>query len=183
VAQRRRSCGENEALMAELSPHDIWMSEKRHLTTAPWATSGGASSAPAALLEWRGTDVARVPAFDLIAVEPLADRFAELAASWQRETTLEPFIGRKVMHPAYQRIIGLGPAVVPLILRELTKEPGHWFWALTALTGQDPAAETQTFAEATRAWLAWGRERGCSDLRRPTGRRAGGPLAGRPATA
>jgi hypothetical protein len=93
-------------------------------------------------------------------VEPLADRFAELAATWQRETALESFISRKAMNPAYQRIIGLGPAVVPLILRELAAGPGHWFWALTALTGEDPAAETRTFAEATRAWLAWGEERG-----------------------
>lgn len=93
-------------------------------------------------------------------VEPLADRFAELAATWQRETALESFISRKAMNPAYQRIIGLGPAVVPLILRELAAGPGHWFWALTALAGKDPAAETQTFAEATRAWLAWGEERG-----------------------
>jgi hypothetical protein len=160
VAQRRRACGENEGLMAELSPHDVWMSEKRHLTTARWATSGGTPSAPAALWEWKGTELARVPAFDLIAVEPLADRFAELVATWQRETALEPFISRKAIHPAYQRIIGLGPAVVPLILRELAKGPGHWFWALTALTGEDPAAETQTFAEATPAWLAWGRGRG-----------------------
>jgi hypothetical protein len=93
-------------------------------------------------------------------VEPLADRFAELAATWQRETALESFISRKAMNPAYQRIIGLGPAVVPLILRELAAGPGHWFWALTALTGEDPAAETRTFAETTRAWLAWGEERG-----------------------
>jgi hypothetical protein len=146
--------------MPTLDPHDIEMSERRHLTTSPWATSAGASSAPAALWGWKETDVARVPAFDLVAVEPLAERFAELAATWQRETALESFISRKAMHPAYQRIIGLGPAVVPLILRELAKGPGHWFWALTALTGEDPAAETQTFAEATRAWLAWGRERG-----------------------
>lgn len=42
------------------------------------------------------------------------------------------------MHPAYQRIIGLGPEVAPLLLRELERQPDHWFWALKALTGADP---------------------------------------------
>ncbi len=40
--------------------------------------------------------------------------------------------------PAYQEIIGLGPAVVPLVLRELEQRPAHWFSALRALTGADP---------------------------------------------
>jgi hypothetical protein len=44
----------------------------------------------------------------------------------------------KILHPAYQRIIGLGKAVIPFILRELQTEPNEWFWALRALTGEDP---------------------------------------------
>ena len=42
------------------------------------------------------------------------------------------------MSPSYQRIIGLGSAVVPLLLRELERQPDHWFWALKAITGADP---------------------------------------------
>ena len=64
--------------------------------------------------------------------------------------------------PSYQRIIGLGPSAIPLILRELENEPGHWFWALAALTGENPAAQgTAGNVDAMReAWLQWGRERG-----------------------
>lgn len=131
----------------------------RHLT-APWPTTGGARSASAALWAWKGAEIARAPAVAVVALRSTADRFSELAETWQRETALESFLDRKAMHPAYQRIIGLGPAVVPLILRELAERPGHWFWALNALTGEDHAQGTQTVAEAGRALLAWGRERG-----------------------
>jgi hypothetical protein len=65
-----------------------------------------------------------------------------------------------VLHPAYQRIIGLGYPVVPLILRELQERPSHWFAALSAITGEDPADPNADFNGRVRAWLAWGRDRG-----------------------
>ena len=43
---------------------------------------------------------------------------------------------------SYQKIIGMGPAVVPLILSELQKEPDHWFWALEAITDENPVSES-----------------------------------------
>lgn len=91
---------------------------------------------------------------------PLAREFAVLAEVWQRETLLESSVHRKARHPAYQRIIALGPAVVPVILRELAERSGHWFWALNALTGEDPARSCETIPEAREAWLRWGRDRG-----------------------
>jgi len=35
-------------------------------------------------------------------------------------------------------MIGLGWPVVPLILEELNREPNQWFWALEAITEQNP---------------------------------------------
>ncbi len=90
----------------------------------------------------------------------LARVFSDLAQRWRRETAAHSVLQKKVLHPAYQRIIGLGPAVVPYILRELQREPAHWFWALNAITGADPAPAGSTFQEAAEAWLKWGRERG-----------------------
>jgi hypothetical protein len=60
----------------------------------------------------------------------------------------------------YRAIIALGPEVIPLLLRELEKEPDDWFWALAILTGANPVPEDGKgkFAEMTKAWLAWGRE-------------------------
>jgi hypothetical protein len=64
------------------------------------------------------------------------------------------------MHPAYQRIIGMGPPAVPLILARLREQAAQWFWALTAITGEDPAEDETTIEGATSAWLEWGRARG-----------------------
>lgn len=68
----------------------------------------------------------------------------------------------KAVHPAYQRIIGLGPAVVPLVLRELEQHGGHWFWALRALTGENPVRpeDAGQVRKMTESWLEWGRQRG-----------------------
>jgi hypothetical protein len=66
------------------------------------------------------------------------------------------------MHPAYQQIIGIGPAAVPLLLRELERDVDHWFWALKAITGVDPVppASRGKVREMAAAWLRWGRDQG-----------------------
>jgi hypothetical protein len=59
----------------------------------------------------------------------------------------------------YQRIIGMGPAVVPLILEELEREPGHWFWALESITEQNPVPPESAgkVGQMAEAWTRWGR--------------------------
>lgn len=89
----------------------------------------------------------------------LARKFDELAETWRRETGFFSFMPQRALHPAYQRIIGMGWVVVPL-LRELQRQPDHWLWALQAITGEQPARNTDTLRTAAEAWLNWGRERG-----------------------
>ena len=86
----------------------------------------------------------------------LAALFDQLAQEWRAETQYLSSTTQIATHPAYQRIIGLGPQVIPLILAELERRPGHWAWALKALTGEDPAPpEAQGRVAATaEAWLA-----------------------------
>jgi hypothetical protein len=65
-------------------------------------------------------------------------------------------------HPAYLRIIGMGPAVVPFILEDLQRTQAHWFVALRLITGENPIkpedkGKVQRLADS---WIAWGRERG-----------------------
>jgi hypothetical protein len=90
---------------------------------------------------------------------------SKLADEWHRATRFSSFARDIVLHPAYQRIIGLGPDAVPLLLRRLQKAPDHWFWALVALTGEDPVGPADRGNMATMAarWLAWGRMRGLID--------------------
>jgi len=62
----------------------------------------------------------------------------------------------------YQHIIGMGMAAVPLILEELRREPHHWFWALEAITEQNPVppealGKIQRMADA---WVDWGIRQG-----------------------
>jgi hypothetical protein len=86
-------------------------------------------------------------------------RFRRLAAEWEEDTIMQSSLGKIAMHPSYQRIIGMGPAAIPLILREMKRKPGHWFWALDALTGgTSPAKGCKTVTEATEAWIRWGEE-------------------------
>jgi hypothetical protein len=88
--------------------------------------------------------------------------FAFLTEKWYLETIHSSGYLDKVLHPAYQRIIGLGKAVIPFILRELQDEPSEWFWALRALTGEDPTTEEMAGnrEKLAKAWLNWGKENG-----------------------
>jgi hypothetical protein len=63
---------------------------------------------------------------------------------------------------SYQKIIGMGLEAVPLILEELGREPSQWFWALEAITDENPvppeaAGKVRLMA---KAWIQWGREHG-----------------------
>jgi DNA-binding transcriptional regulator YhcF (GntR family) len=91
-----------------------------------------------------------------------ADQFKRLAQEWKRETILHSSPLLIATHDAYQRIIGMGPAAVPLILHELSAERDYWFWALRAITGDDPVPEEHRgdVRAMTEDWLEWGRARG-----------------------
>ena len=90
----------------------------------------------------------------------IAREFQELAETWRKETGHTSSITEMAMHPAYQRIIGLGKAVVPYLLRELEQRPDHWFWALNAITGVNPVKPENRGRVRRMAedWLRWGRE-------------------------
>lgn len=92
----------------------------------------------------------------------LEDRFQQLAAQWRRDVGPLSSVSKIVEHPSYQAIIALGRDVVPLILRDLEREPDHWFTALRALTGADPIApeDRGRMDRMAAAWVRWGKEHG-----------------------
>jgi hypothetical protein len=100
--------------------------------------------------------------FPLVETSGLEETFFGLAEQWRRETGLLSLVQKMVMHPAYQRIIGMGQPVVPLILRDLEQEPDHWFWALQAITGENPVPSEARgdLDRMAAAWIEWGRDRG-----------------------
>jgi hypothetical protein len=92
----------------------------------------------------------------------LARRFQTLVATWREECAHLSSIRDMVLHPAYQQIIGMGPGVVPFILNELERTPNHWFWALRAITREDPVRPEHRgkVAAMAREWLQWAEEKG-----------------------
>jgi hypothetical protein len=85
--------------------------------------------------------------------------FETLAKEWIADTGSLSLMAQKVMHPAYQRIIGMGQRVVPVLLRELEVRPNHWFHALRSITGDDPVepGHRGNLREMAAAWVEWGR--------------------------
>jgi hypothetical protein len=102
----------------------------------------------------------RLPAKISRSDEEVAERFRELTQEWRAATGFESNLERVILNRSYQEIIGLGPQVVPLILADMQRARGHWFWALSVIVGEDQAAGQTSIAAATEAWLAWGRENG-----------------------
>ena len=84
------------------------------------------------------------------------------AAEWKEQSRYLSNTAQMAMLKPYQRIIGLGLPVVPLILEELNREPNQWFWALEAITEQNPVppeakGKVRLMAQA---WIEWGKQQG-----------------------
>ena len=97
--------------------------------------------------------------------------FNKLAEQWIKDTAFHSNDYFIVKHPAYQRIVELGEAALPLIFRELEKggTAVHWPHVLSAVTGADPTPPPKQLTAGFvaldikaihKAWLQWGREQG-----------------------
>lgn len=92
--------------------------------------------------------------------------FQHLTERWHLERGATSSVTKMATCRSYQRIIGMGRQVaVPLILNDLAarpENPDHWFWALQALTGEDPVPEDARgdMRRMAQAWLQWGRSNG-----------------------
>lgn len=92
-------------------------------------------------------------------IDPELERaFNSLARQWRRETRHISSIHERSMNRAYQKIIALGQAIVPLILRDLENTRDHWLWALDIIQEVNPARAAEDFDEAVDIWLSWGRQ-------------------------
>lgn len=94
--------------------------------------------------------------------KPIHERFQTLRDDWKSRTRHLSNTGQISLVFSYQSIIGMGPAAVPLILAELEREPDHWFWALEAITGENPVRDEDAgnMQASSEAWLHWGRKNG-----------------------
>lgn len=92
--------------------------------------------------------------------EEIRSRFTLWANVWRNETRNISNVREVIGHYAYRRIIEMGPAVVPYVLRELERFPDLWFYALRKLTNANPVR--QEYAGNVRkmreAWLTWAKK-------------------------
>src|SRR5262245_14514373 len=95
-------------------------------------------------------------------VESLEQQFRRLEAAWKADTLVLSDPTRITEHWAFQEILRMGEAVIPLMLRDLEREPRLWVWALPRITGEDPVTveDAGNIERMSAAWLRWGREKG-----------------------
>jgi len=93
--------------------------------------------------------------------ETVEATFRALVKQWKKDTEVMSSIARMTKHPAYQQIIDMGEAVIPLLLAELKREPDFWFAALQKLTGVDPVPKEHAgkIKLMAKAWLEWASKR------------------------
>lgn len=91
------------------------------------------------------------------------ERFSILKQKWLSETRFLSSATTICTKQEYQEIIGMGKLAIPFMLRDFTNgELNHWFWALTAITGENPitediAGDMQKMADV---WIDWGKNQG-----------------------
>lgn len=90
------------------------------------------------------------------------DRFRRLASEWRQQSRYLSNTSQMAMLKPYQRIIGMGWPAVPLILEELRQAPDQWFWALEAITEENPVTPPAAgdVEKMARAWIDWGIQQG-----------------------
>ncbi len=142
----------------------IRMAHKRRKphTVSPSQQGDAAKTTP---VELGGTTKKGVKAVSLRDPRNNRSTFQDLVREWRAARGATSSVTAISILPAYQRIIGMGDAAVPLILAELKSEgddPDHWFWALTAITGANPVnlEDQGDMLKMAESWLKWGEAQG-----------------------
>lgn len=88
--------------------------------------------------------------------------FRRLVQEWTTAVRDLSSMHEMVGHPAYLQIIGKGPQAIPYIIRELQRQPDHWFAALEAIVGDSPVMPDQRgdVVQMCEAWLEWAEREG-----------------------
>ena len=94
--------------------------------------------------------------------ETVEQRFRRLEAAWEADTMVLSNPNLIAEHWAFQEIIRMGNAVIPLMLRDIENEPHLWVWALTEITGENPVplSDSGNIRKMGEAWLRWGQAKG-----------------------
>ena len=94
--------------------------------------------------------------------EEAKKEFSNLASQWTQDVEGMSSTVEMVKHPAYQKIVSMGQAVVPFLLEDLRQNPIHWLPALRQITQENPVQPEQRgkIKQMAEAWLNWGKQKG-----------------------
>jgi hypothetical protein len=94
--------------------------------------------------------------------EEIQKRFTELASQWTQDVEGISSTIEMVRHPAYQEIINMGKAVIPLMLKDLSQNPLYWLTALRQITQENPVPPEHKgkVKQMAEDWLNWGKKQG-----------------------
>jgi hypothetical protein len=92
----------------------------------------------------------------------IEEKFCKLRDEWREDMMFVSSTTERMIHPAYLKIIEMGPTVIPLLLKDMQQNYEHWFHALQVLTGGDPTDPDHpgNIMLLTEAWVKWGYEKG-----------------------
>ncbi len=93
-------------------------------------------------------------------VETMEQQVQHLLAIWRKETAVISSTTELVAHPAYRKVIALGPSALPFLFRDLEQtHDGHLSGALAAITGAQPVSpgEGGKIRLVADHWLNWAR--------------------------
>ena len=93
--------------------------------------------------------------------EAAAQEFLRLIRQWREESGGYSSPKKIISSPAYQQVIAMGEAAVPLILKEIQASRGMFLeYALRKITGADATDESMRgqVELINEAWVKWGRD-------------------------
>jgi hypothetical protein len=151
-----RGLGEREQIA--IPDYSARFRKGRRAAQAEMSEQGAARKPGASLLSFNRPQATEV----LFSRATASETFGALAADWKAKRGPVSSVTEMAMVPEYQRIIGMGARALPFILEELERRPDHWFWALKAITGEDPVPSEArgNLRRMTEAWLQWGHANG-----------------------
>lgn len=90
-------------------------------------------------------------------------KFNTLVAKWKNDSRTSLLMTQKCTDASYQRIIGMGQQIIPLLLKKVSEPSGEdWFWALSAITHENPVKSENRgiINNVIEDWIKWGRSKG-----------------------
>jgi hypothetical protein len=129
-------------------------------TVAEHRQSVTASTAQLMIWDVRGGTPYLMSRRDLLAqTENERHKFRRLADQWREQTRALSSDSDIVANFAYHQIMAMGERALPLIFEEMEAHGGRWFWALRAITGENPVRpeDRGNVRRMTEVWLEWAR--------------------------